>query len=44
MFCDDIQKQRDYFKTGQTLDVDFRVKQLKKLKKEIEAYEENLKE
>ena len=30
-----LQSQRDFFRTGKTLDVDFRIQQLKKLKSVI---------
>lgn len=37
-----VEEQRAYFKTGQTLDVDWRIRQLKKLKTAILAFEEEL--
>ena len=35
-----VEKQRAYFKTGQTLDLSYRIAQLKKLKKGVIAYSE----
>ena len=37
-----IEKQRGFFQTGQTLDVGFRVRQLKKLQQVIRTYEEEI--
>ena len=37
-----VQKHREYFKSGVTLDLDWRIHQLKILKKTIKKYEENL--
>ncbi len=37
-----LQKQRDFYKSGVTLDLDWRVHQLKILKKTLKKYEENL--
>lgn len=37
-----VDKQREYFKTGVTLDIDFREKQLKKLKKAMADYENEI--
>ncbi|MBR5319713.1 MAG: aldehyde dehydrogenase family protein [Peptococcaceae bacterium] len=37
-----LQKQREYFQTGVTLDLDWRIHQLKILKKTIKKYEDNL--
>lgn len=39
-----LEKQRRYFKTGETLDVDFRIRQLKRLKTSIEIHEKDLEE
>ncbi len=39
-----VEKQRKYFKTGATLDLDFRKKQLKKLKKALIDYEKEIME
>ena len=38
-----VEDQRAYFKTDRTLDIDFRIDQLKKLKAAVEAHEEDLK-
>ena len=38
-----VEKQRQYFKTGKTLDVDFRIEQLKKLKNAVLKYEDEIK-
>ena len=35
-----VEKQRTYFRTGATLDVDFRILQLKRLKTAMQIYEE----
>ena len=37
-----LEAQRDYFNQGETLDVDFRIKQLKKLKSTIELYQNDI--
>lgn len=37
-----IRLQRDYFKTGETLNVDFRIRQLKTLRSAIKEYEEEI--
>lgn len=37
-----VDNQREYFKTGQTTDIDFRLEQLKKLKTSIKLYEKEL--
>lgn len=37
-----VNNQREYFKSGQTMDVDFRLEQLKKLKTSIKLYEKEL--
>ena len=37
-----VDKQRKYFKTGATLDIDFRKSQLKKLKKAMIDYEKDI--
>ncbi|MGI6607952.1 MAG: aldehyde dehydrogenase family protein [Erysipelotrichaceae bacterium] len=37
-----VDNQREYFKTGVTLDIDFRKKQLKKLKKAMTDYESDI--
>ena len=37
-----VEKQRAFFERGRTLDVDFRIKQLKKLKEAVIAHEEQL--
>ena len=37
-----VEKQRAYFRTGATLDVDFRIEQLKKLKKAVLDHKELL--
>lgn len=34
-----VNRQRDYFNTGETLDINFRIKQLKKLKENVKKYE-----
>ena len=39
-----VEKQRAFFKTGKTLDVDWRIGQLKRLKRALEAYEKDLEE
>lgn len=39
-----LARQREYFKSGETLDVDFRVRQLKRLKTSIELHEKDLEE
>ena len=39
-----VGKQRTYFRTGATLDVDFRILQLKRLKTAMQIYEEEIKE
>jgi len=39
-----IQLQRDYFKTGETLNVEFRIQQLKKLQKAILSHENEISE
>ena len=38
-----VEKQREYFKSNQTLDVDFRIAQLKKLKSVVIKYENEIK-
>lgn len=37
-----LEAQREYFNQGETLDVDFRIKQLKKLKSTIELYQNDI--
>ena len=37
-----VSKQREYFKTGETLDIDFRIKQLRKLKSMVESHEKEM--
>ena len=37
-----VERQRAYFRTGATLDIDFRLKQLKKLKKAVLTHQDNL--
>lgn len=37
-----VEKQREYFLTGQTLELNFRIEQLKKLKTSIKLYEKEL--
>ena len=37
-----VEEQRAYFRTGETLDVDWRIKQLKRLKTAIELHEKDL--
>ena len=37
-----LEAQRNYFNQGETLDVDFRIKQLKKLKSTIELYQNDI--
>lgn len=37
-----VKNQREYFATGQTMDVDFRLEQLKKLKTSLSLYEKEL--
>ena len=37
-----IKKQKEYFQSGQTLPVDFRIKMLKKLYNAIKRYESDL--
>ena len=37
-----IKEQRIFFRHGRTLDIDFRIKQLKRLKKAVQSYEEEL--
>ena len=39
-----VEKQRRYFRSGETLDVNWRIEQLKKLKKAVCAYEEEFEE
>lgn len=39
-----VDKQRSFFRTGQTLDIDFRIDQLYKLKKAILKYENEIKD
>ena len=39
-----VEKQKAYFRTGVTLDVDFRILQLKRLKTAMQIYEEEIKE
>ncbi|MBA2875503.1 acyl-CoA reductase-like NAD-dependent aldehyde dehydrogenase [Anoxybacillus caldiproteolyticus] len=39
-----LAKQQQYFRTGETTSVKFRLKQLKKLKETIESYEEQIME
>ena len=39
-----VEKQREYFRTGATLDVSWRISQLKKLKEAVLAYEEPFEE
>ena len=39
-----VEKQRKYFRTGETLDINWRIAQLKKLKKAVLAYEEEFEE
>ena len=39
-----LQSQRDFFKTGTTLSVDFRIEQLMKLKEVINQYEDKIEE
>ena len=39
-----VEKQRAYFRTGVTLDVEWRIRQLKRLKKAMEIYEDDLKD
>lgn len=42
MMQETLQKQRAFFHSGKTLDLDWRIKQLQNLKKSIKKYEENL--
>ena len=37
-----VERQRAYFRTGATLDIDFRLTQLKKLKKAVLTHQDNL--
>lgn len=37
-----LQKQKDYFRTGETRDIEFRISKLKRLKKAIKIYEQNV--
>ena len=37
-----VEKQRSFFNTGKTLDIDFRIRQLKRLKKAVLMHEEEL--
>ena len=37
-----VEKQRKYFKSGKTLDIDFRIEQLKKLKNAVLKYENEI--
>ena len=39
-----VDSQREFFRTGKTLDVDFRIRQLKKLKKSVLEHREELEE
>ena len=39
-----VEEQRAFFKTGQTLDVDWRIRQLKKLRTAVIAFEDELEE
>ncbi|MBQ2064245.1 MAG: aldehyde dehydrogenase, partial [Firmicutes bacterium] len=39
-----VESQRAYFRSGATLDVDFRILQLKRLKTAMQIYEEDIKE
>ena len=38
-----VEKQREYFKSGETLDIDFRIAQLNKLKNAVLKYEKEIK-
>ena len=42
MMQETLQQQRDFFREGNTLDIDWRLKQLRALRKTIKKYEENL--
>lgn len=42
MFNDIVRQQRDFFNTGQTRSLNFRLNQLKKLKNQIQSYETEL--
>lgn len=37
-----LQKQKDYFRTGETRDIEFRISKLKRLKKAIKIYEQKV--
>lgn len=37
-----LQKQKDYFRTGETRDIEFRISKLKRLKKAIKIYEQKI--
>ena len=37
-----VEKQRSFFNTGKTLDIEFRIRQLKRLKKAVLMHEEEL--
>src|SRR5690606_38336715 len=37
-----FENQQDYFRSGQTLDLDFRVQQLKKLRSVVSSYDEQI--
>lgn len=37
-----LQKQKDYFRTGETRDIEFRISKLKRLKKSIKIYEQKV--
>ena len=37
-----LQKQKDYFRTGETRDIEFRISKLKRLKKAIKIYEQRV--
>ena len=37
-----VQRQRDYFATGETLKVDFRIRQLKKLRDAVNQNQEKI--
>ena len=39
-----VESQREYFKSGQTLDVNFRIRQLETLRSAIKAFEDEIKE